>query len=222
MKSARYLDQLAEHKHLKSDADIARFLGRTKGAISNYRHGTRVMENELCLRIALELGLDNPLPIIMAADADRAERIGQKSLWEVFSPKMAGISAAVIFAVVTNFVTPSPAQAAPAQDAGSMRFILCQILYRSSADRYATTTLLPRIAPGVRGPRVDLVETTPASKNNIQLVLHAHRLTPATPVTSETREELPPIYSIMQTISRTRTVNGRFYESRTQPSPCCG
>ncbi|MDH6146091.1 MULTISPECIES: transcriptional regulator [Paraburkholderia] len=113
MKSTKYLDELATRKNLHSDADLARYLGCSKGAISNYRHGNRVMENDLCLRIALELDMDNPLPVIMAADMDRAEKAGQQSLWEIFLPRMAGISAALVLGVVTNFVTPSPAQAAP-------------------------------------------------------------------------------------------------------------
>jgi hypothetical protein len=146
MKSVQYLDQLADHKGLKSDAEIARFLGCTKGAISNYRHGTRVMENELCLRIALELELDNPLPLIMAADADRAERTGQRSLWEVFSPKMAGISAALVFAVVTNFVTPSPAQARQTETGSPQS--LCYVKSKPSLASLflnpSTRQLLPR------------------------------------------------------------------------------
>lgn len=186
MKSARYLDQLAEHKHLKNDAEIARFLGCTKGAISNYRHGTRVMENELCLRIALELGLDNPLPLIMAADADRAERIGQRSLWEVFSPKIAGISAAVIFAIVTNFVTPSPAQAATSL--GSK----VNAVYLMSNIVSKLRQSLRRLLPHTCSPHAQLQSRHPAPG------------------------------CAQRTAADLRTVNGRFYESRTQPSPCCG
>lgn len=119
MKSTKYLDELATRKNLHSDADLARYLGCSKGAISNYRHGNRVMENDLCLRIALELDMDNPMPVIMAADMDRAEKAGQQSLWEVFLPRMAGISAALVLGVVTNFVTPSPAQAAQAKEIGA-------------------------------------------------------------------------------------------------------
>lgn len=83
------------------------------------------MENELCLRVAAALEMDNPLPIIMAADMDRAEKAGQHSLWEVFLPRMAGVSAALILAVATNFVATSPTQAAPALKTGSILFVLC-------------------------------------------------------------------------------------------------
>jgi hypothetical protein len=114
----KYLDMLIEKRGLKNDLALAKEMGWPSSRMSQYRTGKRVMENETCLQLALALGIDNPLPIIMAADADRAERLGQRSLWEVFSPKMAGISAALVFCVVTNFVTPSPAQAAPAQENG--------------------------------------------------------------------------------------------------------
>ena len=77
------------------------------------------MSNEVCLKVAAGLDLDSPLPVIMAADMDRAEKTGQQSLWEVFLPRMAGVSAALLLGIVTNFVTPSPAQAAPALENGA-------------------------------------------------------------------------------------------------------
>jgi hypothetical protein len=127
MKSVKYLDALIEKKGLKNDKALCEHMGWSHSVASHYRTGKRIMDNETCLRIAAELELENPLPIIMAADMDRAEKAGQKSLWEVFSPRMAGFSAALLLGVVTNFVTPSPAQAAPMLETGSGHFILCQI-----------------------------------------------------------------------------------------------
>ncbi|MBN3829763.1 Cro/Cl family transcriptional regulator [Burkholderia sp. Ac-20384] len=112
MRSVKYLDQLMEKRNLKNDLALAKSMGWPSSRMSQYRTGKRVMENETCLMVALALEMDNPLPIIMAADADRAERLGQRSLWEVFSPRMAGISATLALGFVTNFVNPSPAQAA--------------------------------------------------------------------------------------------------------------
>lgn len=72
------------------------------------------MNNEACLAIALELGID-PMPVIMAADMDRAEKTGQQSLWSVFSQRAATLaSAALVLATVNLFLTPTPAEAAPA------------------------------------------------------------------------------------------------------------
>jgi len=129
MRSVKYLDLLMEKRGLKNDLALAKDMQWPSSRMSQYRTGKRVMENETCLQIALALDLENPLPIIMAADADRAERLGQHSLWEVFLPRMAGVSAALILAVVTNFVTPSPAQATPLLKMGSALFVLCKIKY---------------------------------------------------------------------------------------------
>jgi transcriptional regulator with XRE-family HTH domain len=113
MKSAKYLDDLKIAKGLATDKDLAEALGVTKAAISQYRSGTRMMDNEMCLNIALQLGID-PMRIIMTADIDRAERAGQHSLWEVFSRKTTATAASVVlFGVVNLFLTPTPSQAAP-------------------------------------------------------------------------------------------------------------
>ncbi|AJY27652.1 hypothetical protein BTM_84 [Burkholderia thailandensis 34] len=118
MKSIQYLDKLRETQALKTDTALAEFLGLKQNTISQYRHGKAFMSNDVCLKVAAGLGMDNPLLIIMAADMDRAEKAGQQSLWEIFLPKMAGLSAALAIGVFTNFVTPSPAQAAPHQGNG--------------------------------------------------------------------------------------------------------
>ena len=119
MRSARYLDQLRQAKGFTNDTELAEFLGVKQNTISQYRHAKGFMSNEVCLKVAAGLDMDSPLPVIMAADMDRAEKTGQQSLWEVFLPRMAGVSAALLLAVVTNFVTPSPAQAAPALESGA-------------------------------------------------------------------------------------------------------
>jgi transcriptional regulator with XRE-family HTH domain len=117
VRTGKYLDAVIERHDLKNDRKLAEFLGVAQSAISQYRTGKRSMDNEMCLRVAQALDMTDPLPIIMAADLDRAERAGQRSLWEVFSPRMAHSGlVAVLVALglgVTNFVTPSPAEAAP-------------------------------------------------------------------------------------------------------------
>ena len=119
MRSARYLDQLRQAKGFTNDTELAEFLGVKQNTISQYRHAKGFMSNEVCLKVAAGLDMDSPLPVIMAADMDRAEKTGQQSLWEVFLPRMAGVSAALLLGIVTNFVTPSPAQAAPALENGA-------------------------------------------------------------------------------------------------------
>ena len=136
MRSEIYFDRLIEAKGLKNDLGLAKYMGWSSGRMSQYRTGKRIMDNELCVRLAMELGMDNPMPIIMAADMDRAERAGQRSLWKVFSPRIATSAAAtltlVIGASVTNFVTPSTLQAFSQAIAAGQRFVLCKIRRRTA------------------------------------------------------------------------------------------
>lgn len=134
MKIEQYLDAVKQRHGLKTDTELGKVLGVRQNAISQYRNGTRTMDNEMCLHLAQLLEMENPLPIIMAADLDRAERAGQRSLWEVFSPRMAHSATAAILvlvaASVTNFVTPSPAEGAPFSQVKGERFALCKIRRR--------------------------------------------------------------------------------------------
>ncbi|MGA3702864.1 Cro/Cl family transcriptional regulator [Ralstonia nicotianae] len=130
MRVEKYLDAVIERHGLKNDKALAEKMGLVHSAISHYRTGRRTMDNEVCLRVAQLLEMENPLPIIMAADMDRAERAGQHSLWEVFSKRMAASNATaalllVLVASATNFVAPSPAEAAPLSHSTGQRFILC-------------------------------------------------------------------------------------------------
>lgn len=116
MKSLKYLDALIEKKSFKNDRQLALHMGWSSGIMTKYRKGTQVMNEEQCLRIARELGMENPLPIIAAAGIDRAEKTGQKSLWEVFTKATSLSPLAVALMVgVTTIVTPSPANSSQAQ-----------------------------------------------------------------------------------------------------------
>lgn len=121
MKSVKYLEQIREKFSLKNDAALAEKLGMSRGAISLYMSGKRVMDEDTCLRVALMLEMDNPALVLMAAGIDRAEKNGQKSLWEVFSQRMAAPASVVLATLfATNFLSPSTAEAAsrlaPQQD----------------------------------------------------------------------------------------------------------
>ncbi|MGO4281230.1 Cro/Cl family transcriptional regulator [Cupriavidus sp. RAF20_2] len=119
MRIAKYLDAVIERHGLKNDTALAELLGLRQSAVSQYRTGKRFPDNEGCLRIAQALDMADPMPIIMSADMDRAERAGQHSLWEVFSKRMpthaASASLAVVAAAiggsVTKFVTSPALQA---------------------------------------------------------------------------------------------------------------
>lgn len=112
MRTEKYLDEVMKKKHFKRDKQLADWLGVTAPAVTQYRSGARTMDNEKCVKIALELDID-PLKIIMDSDLDKAERSGQKSIWEVFTMRTAQqISAVLALCFVTSFLTPIPADAA--------------------------------------------------------------------------------------------------------------
>ena len=91
MKSTKYLLKVAEKFELLTKSAIAEKLGLSKQAVSNYLSEARVMDEETCLAVALALDI-NPVEIMMAAGIDRAEKTGQKSLWEIFVQKGMAIS----------------------------------------------------------------------------------------------------------------------------------
>jgi transcriptional regulator with XRE-family HTH domain len=111
MKSVKFLQKLQNEKGL-NDAATARLLGLNHSAISHYKTGKRVMDDETCLAVALQLGID-PIQVVGAACIDRAEKTGQKSLWEVFMNRAAMTAGAVLVASGVNlFLTPGNADAA--------------------------------------------------------------------------------------------------------------
>lgn len=119
MRTAKYLDAVMKKKNFKRDKELADWMEVTAPAVAQYRSGVRTMDNEKCVKIALELDID-PLKIIMASDLDKAERSGQKSLWEVFTMRTAQqISAVLTLCFVTSFLTPTPAEAADMRVSGS-------------------------------------------------------------------------------------------------------
>ncbi len=126
MKSVKYLEKLQKKEKL-NDTELAKLLGITQPSISNLKAGRRVMDDETCLAIALKLGI-NPLEVVGAACVDRAEKTGQKSLWEVFMSRMETTVASTILCAVfvTLFLTPPTANAATAGLAEGS----CQTIYK--------------------------------------------------------------------------------------------
>ena len=133
MRIEKYLDQVMAKHGFKRDKQLAEWLGVTPVSVSNYRAGDRFMDNEKCVKIALELDMD-PLKVIMATDMDKADRTGQKSLWSVFSERMAATAAAALLAAgVTLFLTPGDANAASMrvpEGSNSVQYKLCEIAKR--------------------------------------------------------------------------------------------
>jgi len=140
LKSTDYLDQLQVKKGLKNDVALCKLLNWSSGKISQYRSGKRIMDNEACVALALELEID-PLKIIMTCDMERARKTGQKSLWEVFTMRTAQqISAVLALCFVTSFLTPTPAEAANMRVSEGSKltcYKLCEIMVVYSRENKA-------------------------------------------------------------------------------------
>lgn len=111
MKSVKYLEMLKERVGKATNDDLAKLLGISTGAVSHYFTGRRVMDDETCLAVAMQLNVD-PMLVVGAACIDRAEKAGQPSLWTVFMERAAATAATVVLATGVNlFLTADNAEA---------------------------------------------------------------------------------------------------------------
>ena len=80
MNTIFYLDAVRKRLDLPSDYALAKRLGITQQAVSNYRVGRSKMDDDTALAIAEILEV-NPLAVIAAANAERAKTPEQKARW---------------------------------------------------------------------------------------------------------------------------------------------
>lgn len=124
MRVAKYLDALQTALGVTNDKEMAKRMGWSHSVPSHWRTGKRFMDNQTAGVISALI--DTPvIHIIAAVEADREEVTGQRSFWTDFFLRTTTASAVLAIAVVTNFVTPAPAQAAPLQEnAGTGIYIM--------------------------------------------------------------------------------------------------
>jgi len=124
MQSIKYLEMVREKYGITTDRALAEKIGVGQSAMSHYMKGNRIMDEETCLAVAIALEVP-PDRILMAAGLDRAERSGQKSLWEVFSKQAAMVTGAVVLGGVTLLLSPTASEAAPVKTSqGSTIYIM--------------------------------------------------------------------------------------------------
>jgi len=75
-----YLDQLIAKKELKSDSELANFLDISRQHLSRIRSDGRILSEELCYRIALELDI-SPLELFAYVRAQKSKRAEIKTVW---------------------------------------------------------------------------------------------------------------------------------------------
>jgi hypothetical protein len=118
MRVGKYLDELQQALGVKTDKDVALKMGWTHSVPSNWRKGRSYMTNQTAGQISAVLNVP-VMHIIAAVEADREEMTGQRSFWTDFFLQTTTASAIFVIAVVANFVTPSPAQAAQTLENGA-------------------------------------------------------------------------------------------------------
>lgn len=89
MNTPEYLDAVKRHLGIASDYALAKKLGFSQSAMSSYRTGRRVFDDDAALTVAQALGV-NPLSVIAAANAERAKTPEQKARWAGLMEKFSG------------------------------------------------------------------------------------------------------------------------------------
>lgn len=107
---------------------LAEYLGVHPNHISNAKAHQRGLPADACVKLCDLLGVE--LRSVIAASALATERKAEKrAFWLPFVQNPAGMrriaGIALILTFVTNFVTPSPAEAAPALNTEVRQCILC-------------------------------------------------------------------------------------------------
>lgn len=104
----------AKQQHGLSDYALAPLLGISRSEMSNYRKGRAYLSDDVALKLAGLLEMENPAPIIASAHAERAKTAEARGFWE----RWAAVAAGVLVAVGLT-PTPSPAQASTGLETGS-------------------------------------------------------------------------------------------------------
>lgn len=116
MNTLEILDAVKKSHGLSTDTELANLLECSTAQISQYRTKKRTMDDYTASRVADLLGLD-PMALIAQANAEREKNEEKREYWkrkaECFLSRGAYACSCAVIALVTNFVTPSPAQAAP-------------------------------------------------------------------------------------------------------------
>lgn len=101
MKIGKLLDDTKDALSIKTDGELARNLGVSKQAISDYYNEKRAPDDYACLKIAEALG--KPLDSVIAtvkASSEKDEK--RREAWENYMKRLGGLAASI--AVVFMFI----------------------------------------------------------------------------------------------------------------------
>lgn len=108
MDTRQYLDAAKRKIGAESHADLARALGLSRAALTNYYNGGRTIDDYTAAKVAELLDLD-PIAVIAQANAEREKDDGRRAYWQ----RLAMQAACVLMMSGSLFVTlPTNAVAA--------------------------------------------------------------------------------------------------------------
>lgn len=120
--TTQWLDE-AKNKHSLSDYALAPKLGVGRGQMSKYRNGHDFLSDDVAIKLAELLGMDNPAEIIASAHAERAKSAEVREFWSAWAQRLGGVAAGVLLAV--GMTAPAPAPAATVSElAGGSVYIM--------------------------------------------------------------------------------------------------
>lgn len=104
-------------------------LGISQPHMSRMKAGKLAMPTEKCVLLADLIGADR-FQVIASAKLAAAKDDDKKTFWRDAIGHAREAALIAIMVGVTNLLKPSPAQAAPAQEAQPARFVLCKVAMR--------------------------------------------------------------------------------------------
>ena len=133
--TVQYLDALKARLDLPSDYAAAKVLGVTRQAVSKYRNGLSVFDENTAIRAAELLSLD-PLEVIAACKAESAPDSHIRRVWENAWGKATGATATTALAacIVGLAAAPSPAHSAPLSSDNASSIVIMSSRKRAAND----------------------------------------------------------------------------------------
>ncbi len=122
MNTAEYLAAVKARLNVTSDYAVAKALGVSRQAASDWRTGRAEPGVLTCYRIAQILDAD-PALIVADLERERAERAGkaaQASAWREWVEKLGGVAAALLMGTILSAPAPAQSRAAAGEAAGSV------------------------------------------------------------------------------------------------------
>ena len=106
---------------------LARMFGMNQPDLSNAKSHKRPLPAKAVVQLAEYIGAD--LKSVIAANELVTEKDeAKRAFWSPFVQGAKAASIALALIAVTSFVTPSPAEAAPAKETGLCQFALCKLI----------------------------------------------------------------------------------------------